>query len=73
MDVDPRVHIFAAMALGRGKVVSPILGRLYFRKSSGSHFAEGWDGPQDYSTHEGVKEYLHQFDTQELPDPSLLQ
>ena len=28
-DVDARVHIFTATALGRGRVASPTLGRLY--------------------------------------------
>ena len=28
-DVDVRVYIFAAMALGRGRVVSPMFGHLY--------------------------------------------
>ena len=29
--VDARVHIFTATALGRGRVTSPTLGRLYLR------------------------------------------
>ena len=30
-DVDARDHIFTAMALGRGRMSSPMLGRLYPR------------------------------------------
>ena len=30
-DVDARIHIYTATALGRGKVTSPTLGRLYPR------------------------------------------
>ena len=33
-DVDARVHIFTAMALGRGRMASPTLGRLYPRRNS---------------------------------------
>ena len=32
-DVDARVHIYIAMALGRGKVTSPMLSRLYSQYS----------------------------------------
>ena len=40
-DVDARVHIFTAMALGRGRVASPMLGRLYPGKAPGTHFVGG--------------------------------
>ena len=33
-DVDARVHIFTAKALGRSRVASPTLGRLYPRGNS---------------------------------------
>ena len=33
-DVDARVHIFTAMALGRGRMATPTLGRLYPRGNS---------------------------------------
>ena len=32
-DVDARVHIYTAIALGRDRVASPTLGRLYPRKT----------------------------------------
>ena len=32
-DVDARVHIFRAMALGRGRMASPTLGHIYPRGS----------------------------------------
>ena len=40
-DVDARVHIFAAKALGRGRVASPTLGSLYPGESPGPHFRGG--------------------------------
>ena len=45
------VHIYAATALGRCRVASPMLGRLY----PGTHFIG----------HEGAKKNLHPSDTQE--------
>ena len=36
--LDARVYIFAATALGRGRVISPTLGRLYPREILGTHF-----------------------------------
>ena len=61
-DVDARVHIFTATALGRGRVASPTLGPLYPRESSGTHFI---GGPQDQSGHEGVKKNLHPSDNRD--------
>ena len=41
-DVDARVHIFAATALGgRGRVTRPTLRLLYTRESPDSHFPGG--------------------------------
>ena len=46
-NVDTRIHIFAVSALGRGRVVSPTLGRLYRRKAQVliSQEAERTSGP----------------------------
>ena len=40
-DVDARVHIFTAKALGRGRVASPRLGHLYPGEIPGTHFIGG--------------------------------
>ena len=40
-DVDARVHVFAAMALGRGRVTSPMLGYLYHQEGPCNHFTGG--------------------------------
>ena len=40
-NVDVKVHIFAAMAVGRDKVASPTLDRLYPRECPGIHFIGG--------------------------------
>ena len=37
-DVDARVEILAATALGRGRVANPIFGHFYRRGSPGTHF-----------------------------------
>ena len=42
-DVDARVHIFIATALGWGRVASPTLGSLY---PPGTHFIGGWVDPR---------------------------
>ena len=49
-DVDARVHIFVATALGWGTVASPTLGRLY----PSTHFIWGWEDPR---TSLDMKEY----------------
>ena len=40
-NVDALVHKFTATALGKGRVASPTLGRLYPGKISGTHLTEG--------------------------------
>ena len=63
-DVAPRVHIYIATALGRGRVASPMLGRLYRpRESLQYSFYRRLSGPQGQSGHEGVKKNLHPSDT----------
>ena len=57
-DVDARVHIFTATALGRGRVASPTLGRLYPPGKSQYSFYRRLSGPQDQSGHEGAKKNL---------------
>ena len=54
-DVDARVHIHTAMALGRGRVANPTLGCLYL-----------WGKPLvlDQSGHE-VKKNLHPSNTRD--------
>ena len=54
-DVDARVHIFIATALGWGRVASPMLGRLYPRGNPQYSFYRRLSGPQDQSGHEGEK------------------
>ena len=61
-DVHARVHIYTATALGRGRVASPMLGRLYPRESTRCSFYRRLSGPQDQSGHEGVKKKLHPSD-----------
>ena len=56
-DVDARVHIFTAMALGWGRVASPTLGRLYPLGNPWYSFYRRLSGPQDQSGH-GVKKNL---------------
>ena len=64
-DVDARVHIFTDTALGRGRVASPTLGRLYPRGKPRYSFYRRLSGPQDQSGHEGVKKNLHPTDTRD--------
>ena len=59
-DVVARIHIYTATALGRGRMASPTLGRLY-RYS----FYRRMSGPQDQSGHERVRKNLHSFDTRD--------
>ena len=54
-DVDARVHIYIATALGRGRVANPMLGCLY----PSLIFYRRLSEPQDQSGHEGVKKNLH--------------
>ena len=57
--MDARVHLYTATALAKGRVASPMLGRLYppvliLRRLS---------GPQDQYGHEGVKKIFHTSNT----------
>ena len=52
-----------ATALGRGRVASPTLGRLYPEESPRYSFYMRLSGPQDQSGHEAVKKNLHPSDT----------
>ena len=60
--MDARVHIFTATALGRGRVASPTLGRLYPEESP---FYRRLSGPQDQSGHERANKNLHPSDTRD--------
>ena len=61
-DVDARVHIFTATALGWGRVASPMLDRIYSRYS----FYSRLNGPQDQSGHERTKKKnLYPYDTRD--------
>ena len=63
-----RVHIFAATAVGRRRLASPTLGRLYpLRESPGRlySFYRRLNGPQNHSGHGGMKKNLHPFDTRD--------
>ena len=57
-DVDARVHIFTATALGRGS-------RFYPEESPRYSFYRRLSGPQDQSGHEGAKKNLHPSDTRD--------
>ena len=54
-----RVQIDSAMALGRGRVASPTLGRLYPDESTRYSFYRRLSGSQHQSGQEGVKKNLH--------------
>ena len=58
-DVDARVHIFTAKALGWGRVASPMLGRLYTGEIPRYSFYRRMSGPQGQFGHEVVKKNLH--------------
>ena len=58
-----RVHMCTATALGRGRVASPTIGRLYPGESPRCSFYRRLSGSQDQSGHEGVKKNLHPSDT----------
>ena len=57
--MDARVHIFTATALGRGRVASPTLGRLYPGEIPRYSLYRRLSGPQGQSGHEGMKKNLH--------------
>ena len=52
-------------ALGRGRVASPTLGRLYPRGKPPVFISSRLSGPHDQSGHEGVKKNLHPSDTRD--------
>ena len=54
-DVDARVHIYTAMALGVCRVASPTFGRLCSRGMPRYSFYKRLSIPQDQSGHERVK------------------
>ena len=58
-NVDARVHKYTCTALGRSRVASPTLGRLYPGEYTRYSFYRRLSGPQDQSRHEGVKKNLH--------------
>ena len=41
VDMDAKVHIYTAIALGRCRKANPTLGRLYPREITGTHFPGG--------------------------------
>ena len=61
--IDARVHLYAATALERGRVASPMLGRLYPRGKRQYSFCRRLSGPQDWSGHEEMKKNPHLSDT----------
>ena len=58
-DVDARVLIYIATALGRDRVASPKLGRLYPRGKPRYSFYRRLSGPQVQSGHERMKKNIH--------------
>ena len=64
-DVDARVHIYTALALGRDRVAIPTLGHLYPRGKPWYSFYRRLSEPQDQSGHEGAKQNLHPSDTRD--------
>ena len=61
-DVNARVHIYTAKALGRSRLSSPALGRLYPPEKAS--FYKKLSGPRDQFEH-GVKENLYPFDARD--------
>ena len=61
-DMDTRVHIYTATALGRGRVASPMLGHLYPGENLRYSLVRRLSGPQDEPGH-GMKKNLHLSDT----------
>ena len=43
-DMAARIHMFAATALRRGRLSSPILSLFYVLEGPGAHFTRGWMG-----------------------------
>ena len=72
-DMDTRVHIYTATALGRGRMASPMLGRLYSRGKPRYSLHRMLSVPQDQSGHEGVKKNLTPPTPGVEPGPSSLQ
>ena len=64
-DVDARVHIFTATALGRGRVASPNSAAFTPEESPRYPFYRRLIGPQDQSGHERAKKNLHPSDTRD--------
>ena len=72
-----KIQIFTAMTLGRGRVASPMLGRLCQQGKHQYSFYRRLSGPQHQCGDEGVKKNLHNSDTRdrtrtlplELPGP----
>ena len=62
-DEDARVHIFSATALGRGRVVSTTLYRLYPWESPSTHFTGC--SVVDQCEHEGVKKNFNLSDNRD--------
>ena len=58
MDVDARVHIYTATALGRGRVASPTLDRLYLKESPRYSIYRRLSGSQDQPGLERIGLYL---------------
>ena len=58
---DAHTYVYTAMALGKGRVASPMLGHLYPRYS----FYSRLSGPQEQSGYEGVKRISTPSDTQD--------
>ena len=57
-DVDAKIHIFAAMVTGRGRVASPKLDRLYPGKALILILQEA-EWTQDQSVYKEVEKNLH--------------
>ena len=64
-DVDARVHMYIAMALGQGGVATPMFDPFTPRKRPLYSFYRRLSGPQEQSGHEGVKKNLHPSNTRD--------
>ena len=71
-DVDARVHMFTATALGRGTVASLTLGRLYPEESPRYSFYRRLSGPQDQSGIVIQKDILSNVETTKCHSPRYL-
>ena len=58
-DLDAKIPIYTASALGRGRIANPTLGRVYPQEKPRYSFYRRLSGLQDQSGHEGVKKNLH--------------